>query len=215
MTSDHATQKCVIYVRVSSAKQASDGTGLSSQVQSCRSYARERGYSVEEVFSDVVSGTIGDRSGLKDLLKYLRVNRKDKYVVIVDDVDRFARDVVVFDTLGKQISQAGAHLESPKFKFGHDAHSQFMTTLRVALGQLEARNNFERAQGRVTSRLQQGYWTFAAPAGYRFERQGSHGKVMVRDEPVASIVAEALNGYATGRFQSQAEVMNRPGFPGG
>jgi hypothetical protein len=41
--------------------------------------------------------------------------------------------------------------------------------------------------------------------------------LLVRDEPLASIVAEALEGYATGRFQTQAEVKrffeDQPTFP--
>ncbi|TCP22258.1 recombinase-like zinc beta ribbon protein [Rhodovulum adriaticum] len=127
-------------------------------------------------------------------------------MVVVDDIDRFARDVSVFTDLRKQIESAGARLESPKFEVGQDAHSSFVLKLRVLLGELEAGNNRERAQGRVRSRLEMGYWTFAAPWGYRYEKTAAHGKILVRDEPLASIIAEALNGYATGRFQSQAEV---------
>lgn len=33
-----------------------------------------------------------------------------------------------------------------------------------------------------------------------------HKKLLVRDEPIASIIAEALEGYASGRFAKQAEV---------
>ncbi|WIY52061.1 recombinase family protein [Devosia sp. YIM 151766] len=43
------------------------------------------------------------------------------------------------------------------------------------------------------------------------------GKVLVRDEPIASIIQEALEGFASGRFQSQAEVRRfiegHPGYP--
>ena len=62
-----------------------------------------------------------------------------------------------------------------------------------------------------------GYWVFCAPIGYRYERRGTHGKLLVRDEPVASIIQEALEGYASGRFESQAEVKrfleSQPLFP--
>lgn len=62
------SQRCLIYVRVSSAKQVAEGTGLSSQEQSCRSYAKARGYDVAEVFTDIISGTVGERQGTKSLL---------------------------------------------------------------------------------------------------------------------------------------------------
>ncbi|EDZ46248.1 site-specific recombinase [Rhodobacterales bacterium Y4I] len=202
-----AQQKCVVYVRVSSAKQVNEGSGLSSQEQSCRGYALENGYTVAEVFSDIVSGTVGERAGTKELVRYLKKHRSENLVVIVDDIDRFARDVSVYSDLYKQIVAVGARLESPKFKVAEDAHSVFELKLRVLLGELEVGKNKERSQSRVIARLETGYWTFAAPVGYKYERRGRpEGKVLVRIEPVATILAEALNGFATGRFQSQSEV---------
>ena len=201
-----AEQNCVIYVRVSSAKQVNEGSGLSSQEQSCRAYATLRGYNVFEVFSDVISGTTGERKGTKALVRYLKQHRSENLIVIVDDIDRFARDVSVYSDLNRQIRAAGARLGSPKFKLSEDAHSSFELKLRVLLGELEVGKNKERSRDRVIARLQGGYWTFAAPVGYRYERRGREGKVLVRKEPVASILAEALNGFATGQFQSQSEV---------
>jgi site-specific DNA recombinase len=200
------SQKCAIYVRVSSIKQVNEGSGLSSQEQSCRVYAEANGYEVAQVFSDVVSGTEGERTGTKALVRYLKAHRSEKIVVVVDDIDRFARDVSVYSDLHKQIVAAGARLESPKFKMSDEAHSVFELKLRVLLGELEVGKNKERSRDRVIARLQTGYWTFSAPVGYEYCRRGSEGKVLVRTEPVASILAEALNGFATGRFQSQAEV---------
>lgn len=43
------------------------------------------------------------------------------------------------------------------------------------------------------------------------------GKVLVREEPYASIIVEALEGFATNRFVSQTEVLrfleSQPDFP--
>jgi hypothetical protein len=47
---------------------------------------------------------------------------------------------------------------------------------------------------------------FAAPVGYRYETVEGRGRMLVRDEPLASIIQEALEGYASGRFQLQVEV---------
>ena len=177
-----------------------------NRTRSCRTYAAANGYEVAEVFSDVISGTAGERTGTKALVRYLRQHRSEKLVVVVDDIDRFARDVSVYSDLHKQIVAAGARLESPKFKMSDEAHSVFELKLRVLLGELEVGKNKERSRDRVIARLQAGYWTFSAPVGYKYIRRGSEGKVLVPTEPVASILAEALNGFATGRFQSQAEV---------
>jgi hypothetical protein len=69
----------------------------------------------------------------------------------------------------------------------------------------------------MRARVQNGYWVFQAPVGYRYERMSGHGKLLVRDEPNASAIQEALEGYACGRFQTQVEVKRflerQPSFP--
>lgn len=47
---------------------------------------------------------------------------------------------------------------------------------------------------------------FRAPIGYRYERSKGGGKELVLDEPIASVVAEALEGFASGHFASQTEL---------
>ena len=64
-------KKCIIYARVSSSKQTTDGSGLSSQERTCREYAARSGYEVSEVFTDVISGRFTDRPGMNQLLEYL------------------------------------------------------------------------------------------------------------------------------------------------
>ena len=45
-----------------------------------------------------------------------------------------------------------------------------------------------------------------APIGYKYASKPGHGKVLIRNEPLASIVAQGLDGFASGRFQLRAEV---------
>ncbi len=55
-------------------------------------------------------------------------------------------------------------------------------------------------------RLLNGYYTFAAPWGYKYQKQEGGGNLLVRDEPVASYIQEVFEGLASGRFQSKTEV---------
>ena len=76
--------KAVIYCRVSSKKQASEGSGLDSQEHRCREHAQDRGYEVEAVFPDDASGG-GDfinRPGMVALLAYLDAHPEESFVVI-------------------------------------------------------------------------------------------------------------------------------------
>jgi len=68
----------------------------------------------------------------------------------------------------------------------------------------------------MKQRLRNGYYVQARPpAGYKYIK--GNGKEIVRDEPIASIVQEALEGFNTGRFGSAGEVrqflQDQPEFP--
>lgn len=44
---------------------------------------------------------------------------------------------------------------------------------------------------RMKARLVNGYRVFQAPYGYHYERLNGQDKILVRDEPLASIIQEA------------------------
>ena len=93
VTTTHSDkQHAVIYCRVSSKKQATEGHGLDSQESRCREYAESKSYHVDVAFPDDVSGG-GDfmkRPGMVALLSYLDAQPHENYVVIFDDLKRFA-----------------------------------------------------------------------------------------------------------------------------
>ncbi len=210
--------KAVVYVRVSSRKQQSTGDGLGSQEATCRTYASGQGYEVDEVFREVLSGGASDRPAMKSLLAYLRQHKMEGRYVIVDDISRFSRGHEAHWALRKELERAGGFLCSPKMEFGNTANHRLVEGVMVTISQHHRELNAEQVQDRMFGRLLNGYWPFAAPVGYRQERVSGHaGRVMVRDEPVASIIQEALEGYASGRFETQTEVKrfleSQPAFP--
>lgn len=215
-----AEQHAVIYCRVSSKKQTVEGSGLESQEHRCRRYAEERGYAVEAVFPDDVSGG-GDfmnRPGMVALLSYLSAQRGKDYVVIFDDLKRFARDTEFHLKLRRELQSRNARVECLNFKIEDTPEGKFVETIMAAQGELEREQNGRQVRQKMRARVEAGYWTFHAPAGYRYATVKGQGKILVRDEPLASVIAEAFEGYATGRFDSQAEVKRfleaQPGFPG-
>ncbi|NOR61570.1 MAG: recombinase [Rhodobacteraceae bacterium] len=210
-------QKAVIYCRVSGAKQVREGDGLASQETRCREYARYKGYEVVSTFKDDVSGKPVTRPAMGDMLTYLRQHRADACVVIIDDISRLARGLQAHLELRESLIKAGGKLESPSIEFGEDSDSVFVENLLASVAQHQREKNGEQTKNRMRARFMNGYWVFSAPLGYRYEKTGNHGKLLVRAEPLATIVTEALEGYASGRFQTQAEVKRfletQEGFP--
>ncbi len=210
--------KAIIYCRVSDPKQTTRGDGLNSQETRCREFAKYKGYDVVSVFKDDMSGKFHTRPGMQEALSFLRKHRKSPHVLIIDDITRLARGLEAHIKLRSDISAAGGLLESPSIEFGEDSDSILVENLLASVSQHQRQKNGEQTKNRMRARIQNGYWPFQAPIGYRYERStGGHGKVLVRDEPNATILQEALEGYASGRFQTQVEVKRflerQPTFP--
>ena len=214
---NNTNQKAVIYCRVSSLKQTTKGDGLGSQETRCREYAKYKGYTVTEVFKDDVSGGMIDRPAMRAMLSHLKKHRIENSVIIIDDISRLARGLEAHLQLRTAISAAGGKLESPSIEFGEDSDSILVENLLASVSQHQRQKNGEQTRNRMRARSLNGYWVFQAPIGYRYERVSGHGKMLIRNEPIASIIQEALEGYAGGRFETQVEVKrfleSRADFP--
>lgn len=211
--------RALIYCRVSDKKQKTDGHGLESQEHRCRQYAEQRGLEVEMAFTDDFTGR-GDfmnRPAMRALLAFLDAQNDRRYVVIFDDLKRFARDTEFHIKLRREFDMRGVGLECLNYKFENTPEGRFAETMFAAHGQLEREQNSRQVTQKMTARMEKGYWVFPTAVGYRYAEDKAHGKILVRDEPVASIVAEALEGFANGRFKSQVEVKHflesKPDFP--
>lgn len=64
--------KAVIYARVSSSQQKTQGHGLSSQETRCREFAQLKRYEVVDVFYDDMSGSLTNRPGMLAMLSFLK-----------------------------------------------------------------------------------------------------------------------------------------------
>lgn len=197
----------VIYTRVSSASQVKKGDGLASQETRCREFAAYKGYAVARVFQDKgVSGGLVDRPAMKEMLAWLRKRRNAEPVVIIDDISRLARDLDAHLKLRAAIGSVGAKLESPSIEFGEDSDSLLIENMLASVSQHHRQKNAEQVRHRMTARLNAGYFCFWALTGYKYIKGQGGVKVLARDEPTASLLQEALEGFASGRFATQAEI---------
>ena len=63
----------VIYTRVSSLKQVTQGSGLDSQYSACLNYAKENNIKIIKTFKDAaMSGKTADRPGLEEMIDFIK-----------------------------------------------------------------------------------------------------------------------------------------------
>lgn len=205
---NHQDAIAVIYCRISSKKQEREGDGLASQETRLRDYCLRMGYNVETVFRDKLTGSESQRPGLRAMLAFIGKNKGTRYRVIFDHLDRFTRNFYDHADLRREIAKLGAILETPAGVLDERSSSRLMENVTVAFADYHRVNNREQTLNRMQARISNGFAVFAAPAGYAYGRvPGFNGRMLVRVEPQASIIAEAFERYASRQLESQADVV--------
>src|SRR3989344_2253722 len=188
----------VIYCRVSSPRQVKEGHGLDAQESRGKEYSKMKDYDLERVFKDEgVSGGLLDRPGIKELLTFLeeRPLYAPQIVVVVDDLSRWARDVIAHFELKKAIHSRNARLECISHKLENTPTGRFIETVIAGYSEMWRGENKIKVIANMKARLERGYWCFDVPPGFRYVKDPAHGKIIIADEPNASIIKEALEGF--------------------
>lgn len=212
MSQINKKEEAIIYARVSSTKQLREGHGNDAQVHNGRNLAATNQWRLLETFSEPgISGALTKRPEMERMLNFLKQRHEQgkRTIVIIDDLKRFSRDMGGYLELKEIVVGCGARLASPNFRFEDTPEGEFFELLTVLTGQLERKQNTRQVIQKMKARIECGYWPFpATPPGLKLVREKEHGKIMRRDEPAATIVAEALAGFAEGRLRTQSDVQD-------
>lgn len=150
-------------------------------------------------------GDFMKRAGMVDLLAHLDANPDRRYLVIFDDLKRYARDTEFHLRLRREMMKRNAIRICLNFKFEDTPEGKFLETMLAATGTLEREQNARQTRQKMQARMEQGWWVYHAPKGYKYIEVKGGGHRLVPDETLAPIVREALEGYATGRLESLSE----------
>lgn len=88
--------KIVSYLRVSTAKQGRSGLGLEAQRDAIEAYARQRGASVLQTFTEVESGRVNTRP---ELAKAIHLAQITGATLVIAKLDRLSRNAAFLLTL--------------------------------------------------------------------------------------------------------------------
>lgn len=199
--------KALIYCRVSSERQVNEGHGLDSQESRCRQYAESHGLEVEKVFRDEgVSGSLFDRKAILALLNYLDCKPFENFIVIIDDLSRFARDIQVHIRLKAELASRNAVLACLNFTLDDSPEGEYSEMLMALTNQLHRKQNRRQVMQKQKARLEAGYWCFCNADAFKFTKDPVHGKLLVRNEPFASIYKDAIEQFEQRKLISKEQV---------
>ena len=197
------TQDAVLYARVSSIKQVEQGNGLDSQIHRCRQYADSNGYHVLKEFRDEgITGSRADRKEIQAVVDFIQ-NHESPVTVIMDEVTRLGRDMVVYFTLKDRIEALGGKVIFISQSFDKSPSGKFVENIMVACGEFERLNNKDRVIGRMKARVEAGVWPYGLFQGYK---PSTVPGVREPYEPVAGTIRQALEGYAYGTLANYEDI---------
>ena len=92
-------EKAYGYIRVSGKGQI-NGDGFARQSNAINDYAKGNGFEIVRIYKEKgVSGTIKNRPALTDMMISLIQNGRGIHTVIIERIDRLARDLMVQETI--------------------------------------------------------------------------------------------------------------------
>ena len=110
-------KKVFAYLRVSDSSQVRDKEGkprdgFTRQEKACREYASAHGMEIVQVFREAITGTEYDRPVLASLMVSLEQNHHGVETVLIEKLDRLARDLMIQEAILRDFSSRGFDLIS-------------------------------------------------------------------------------------------------------
>ncbi len=206
------------YERVSTFQQARHGYSLGAQAKDAAQFAVDNAWTLPDSlrFQDTDSGAGWDLPELNRMLDAAR--QKEFQVLIVPDLDRFARNMVKALVLEEQLRKQGVRVVYIRLPLEDTPEG------RLLKNQLHSISEYEREK--ITLRTGRGrrekaerglvVGTSTCPYGYRYVRAGDRNRIigLAVDEPRASVVRRIFAEAREESVDAIAANLNRDGVPG-
>lgn len=231
------SKNCVIYCRVSTAKQAQQGESLDEQERACRKIAEERGWQIvpnNQVFREPFSGRKDHRPVLDEIMKYIKDHPGQVDVFIIRVIDRITRGgSLAYETLKSSLARHGVELIDSygiiqpsqntldHLGFEYDwsifSPSETAEVVMANVGKTEVRNILTRLISREIELTQQGFKIRQPDDGFVNKKLFVEGKkktIMVPDPKRARFFRKMFELRASGRYSDKeiVEQINALGF---
>ena len=190
----------MLYSRVSSKEQESEGFSIPAQQKLLERYAIDNGFHVDARYTDVETAKRAGRSGFAEMATLLRQNSRCR-VLIVEKTDRLYRnfkDYVMLD----EIEGLELHLVKEGTVISSDSRSseKFIHGIKVLMAKSYIDNLSEETKKGMTEKAEQGIFPSRAPIGYK-NADGPNGKrIIVLDEAQAPVVRRLFELYSSALY---------------
>ena len=190
----------VIYIRVSTTEQAKFGYSLEAQEEICRDFAKRNNYEVLKVFNEKgESAKTTNRTKLKNMLSYLKQNKKNIDALIIYKMDRLSRNTADSLAIRYLLNKLNIDLKSVTEPFDDSAFGTYIATSLSTLAQLDNDIRSERSVVGMKQAIKAGRWLWNAPLGYKYKYFNQKSYLIPSDD--ADTVRKIFKDFIDGKKQ--------------
>lgn len=183
-------QPCVIYARVSTKEQQTEGYSIPAQLKAIRAFCEAQGLSPVSEFIEAESAGKAGRKKFTEMVAFLSSSRHVQVVVAhkLDRLYRNFRDQITLEDLGVRARYVVGDIpDTPQGELLRDVN---LSVAKFYLGNLR-----EEVRKGMDEKVAQGGWPHLAPTGYRNDK---NTRTLVVDPETAPLVRWAFERYSSG-----------------
>jgi len=217
--------RAVLYLRVSTARQAEHDVSIPDQKRQGKAYCQSRGYQLVETYVEPGASATNDRRPeFQRMIEAGTAKPAPFEVVIVNSFSRFFRDHFELEFYVRKLAKNGVKLVSITQEMGDDPMHVMMRQIIALFDEYQSKENAKHVLRAMKENARQGFWNGALPPiGYRIvaaEQRGHKTKKTLEIDPiqahtVRTIFRLALQGNgSTGPMgvKSIAKHLNETGI---
>ena len=214
--------KALIYLRVSTDKQAGKGLSIPAQREKCLQYAKDNGYEVNEetdIYADEgESARTANRPQFQILWERCRNDRSVKAVIFYD-ISRLARNRIDFALVKEDLTKRGVKICSATEGIDSSPSGQMLEGVLSTVAEFFSLQSGEKISLTMLGKVEKGGWSGKAPFGYKnVQEQVSSNKSkrwIEVDEKEAPWVPKTFQMFATDNYSLRrlAKILFKDGFP--
>lgn len=190
----------ITYIRVSDPSQI-ENISFDVQRNSCKKYADDNKWKIVKEFKEEgESAKVADRTKLKELIEYCRVNKGKIQVCLVYKLDRFARNQMDHYAIKARLLEYGVHVRSATEPVDDTPIGKVIEGLFAAVAQLDNDLKSERVKEAMKNWILKGRWVWGAKFGYLNEKDSTDHAIINLDPIKGPVATELFQRYSTGHY---------------
>jgi site-specific DNA recombinase len=175
------TNECVVYTRVSSAKQM-DGLSLDVQIKAAKEYIEKHKLNVREFFGGTYESAAKDeRKEFQRMIKYLKTTKNKISKILVYSLERFSRNENSI-WLSSQLRRLGTEIVSVTQPIDTTNPAGIMQQKMLFIfGEFDNQLRRQKCMAGIKEHLLQGEWCTRPPVGYDTIKHNKERKIVVNE----------------------------------